>query len=124
MKKVLFFAAALLALAACAKVELQDNYTPKPIVFNSPVVGTPTKGAMTTYDYDPAVGFDVYALFSNVNPAPTSLTSWADATAATNSEYLSGVAFTQQGTSSNWYFGNTGAFWPKQTNASLTFHEK
>ena len=76
-----------------------------PIVFNSPVVGVPTK----SYSAFPAeYHFDVWALFS---------ASTISGLNSTSSLYLNGLEFAKVDNS----WTNAGAFWPKQ-NGYLTFH--
>ena len=116
MKKVFYFAAVCAALVGCAKVELKDNYTPKPIVFNSPVVGTSTKAAIADNDYPTTIPFSVWALFS-----PTMLAgTLPEELLATQVEYLSHVPFSYNDNGTHPAYVNAGAFWPKR-DGYLTF---
>lgn len=115
MKKILIMTAvAALALAGCAKVEKTAVLNgDSPIVFNTPVVGNPTKATITANTYPTDGVFDVWAFFTNGDAAVNEIPS-------SPQEYLTKVPFASNGASpASWVSAN--AYWPKATGR-LSFH--
>ena len=113
MKKLFFIAAlAGAALVSCTKNEVAP-VDQQEITFEAPIVGNATKVDLIT-TYPTASTFGVYALYYAAN--------WTGYTGG--SAYMSNVEVTHEapagGDAEGGWVAN-GYYWPKQTNATLTF---
>lgn len=108
MKKILFALAAVAALAACSKSEVE--YTQTGEIGLVPVTQNITKAMVETTTF-PTENFSLWAYYKPL-AAGTTIADWQDNTDV-QQEYIKNKEFTSQGKSSGKWGGVVPYFWPK-----------
>lgn len=109
MKKILIALAAVAALAACSKSEIQYEQENTPIAI-SPVAANRTKAMVTGTEF-PAEEFMVWAYYKQIG-AGTTIEGWQAATNLDQQLYIEEKPFEPSGTAGLWA-GVTPYYWPK-----------
>ena len=116
MKKVFIALAAVAALAACTKSEVE--YTPAGEIGFSPITENVTKSMLTDPAFPTGENFNVWAWYKQL-PAGTTIADW-QTSAATQQEYISDKPFTHR-ENSKWG-GVTPYYWPKLGSLMFAGH--